>query len=95
MVLEVQPSTQVMRSSEAVHDRGGEMESNTGEVKGLKLLAYRQIKRFSHARNKEAIRRFVGEGVDLSGPSVLEIPLSVHHLINRGVSHFTGRATAE
>jgi hypothetical protein len=71
------------------------MEWNTEGVKGLKLLACRQIKRLSHARNKEAIHRFVEEGLDLGGPSVLEIPLSVHQLINRGVSYFTGRVVAE
>jgi hypothetical protein len=71
------------------------MKWNTEEVKGLKLLVCRQMKRFSQARNKEAILRFVEEGLDQSGPLILEIPLSMHQLINRGICHFIGRATAE
>jgi hypothetical protein len=66
------------------------MEWSTEEMKVLKILAYRQVKRFSHAKNKEAIRRCVEEGLEVSGPSTLEIPLAVHRLIIRGISHFTG-----
>jgi hypothetical protein len=95
MELQVRPSTHDMQYSETIRDRAGQTGWTTEEVQGLKMLAYRQIKRYSHAKNKEAIRQYIDEGLDLSGPSVLEIPLSLHQLISRGIFHFTGKQTPE
>jgi hypothetical protein len=58
-------------------------------------IAYRQIKRFSHAKNKEAVRRYVAERLVIAGPSALEVPLAVHELIIRGISHFANVPSSE
>jgi hypothetical protein len=55
----------------------------------VRTYAFRQIKRFSHAKDKDAVLQYVGERLDVTGPSALEIPLAVYQLIARGISHFT------
>jgi hypothetical protein len=51
----------------------------------LKHYAISQMGNFSHARDGKAIREYVESHFDVSGPSTLEIPLGVHHLISRGI----------
>jgi hypothetical protein len=52
------------------------------------IVAYagRQIKQFSHCGDKTAILGYVGERLDVSEPSALDIPLSVHRLMSRGIT---------
>jgi hypothetical protein len=61
-------------------------------VEGLKLFACQQIKRFSHVNGGGAVAQYVLERLDVSGPTALGIPLSVHKLIMDGIVHFTDLA---
>jgi hypothetical protein len=58
-------------------------------VDALKWLACQQIKRFSHAKNGRAIAEYIAERMDVTGPSALDIPLSLHKLITDGIVYFT------
>jgi hypothetical protein len=58
-------------------------------VEWLRTYAFRQFKRFSHAKDKDAILQYTRERLDVTGSSALEIPLAVHQLIVRGILHFT------
>jgi hypothetical protein len=78
-----------MEYSESVHDRNFQAGWTSKAVDWLRTHAFRQIKGFSHARDKDAILRYIGERLDMTGPSAFEIPLAVHQLIARGISHFT------
>jgi hypothetical protein len=73
-----------------VHDRNLREARDVAEIGRLKSYAYRTMKYFSHCKNKEAIRGYVEERFDVTGPSILEIPLAVDQLIWRDISHFTG-----
>jgi hypothetical protein len=57
-------------------------------VKSLKDYAIRQITRFSHTKDKAAVLAYVDAGFDVTGPSVLDIPLAVHSLTSRAIAHF-------
>jgi hypothetical protein len=50
--LQVHLSTKKLKYSETLHDRGFQEALHPDELKWLKKYAYRQIKRFSHARTK-------------------------------------------
>jgi hypothetical protein len=88
-VLKVEPSLHGMQYSEVIHDRAPRCNWSGEEVEGLKLFACQQIKRFSHVNRGKAIDEYVNERMDVSGPTALGIPLSVHKLIMDGVVHFT------
>jgi hypothetical protein len=49
----------------------------------------RQIKRFLHSADKDAIGQYVAECFDPTSLSALDIPLAVHLLISRGIEVFT------
>jgi hypothetical protein len=57
-------------------------------VKSLKDCATRQIARFSHTKDKAAVLAYVDAGFNVIGPSALDIPLAVHQLISRVITHF-------
>jgi hypothetical protein len=42
----------------------------------------------SLAKNGKVIVEYVSEGMDLTGPSSLDIPLFLHKLITDGIGHF-------
>jgi hypothetical protein len=89
LALKVKASTREMEYSEGVHDRVPAPGWDGEELGGLKSFACEQIKRFSGARNGKAVRAYVtGQHIDLSGPSALDIPLSLHRLITCGIMHF-------
>jgi hypothetical protein len=77
-----------MEYSEGVHDRIPAPGWSGEELEVLKLFACHQIKRFSGARNGKAVRDSVTERMDVSGPSALDIPLSLLGLITCGIMHF-------
>jgi hypothetical protein len=77
-----------MEYSEGVHDRVPAPGWGEEELGGLKLFACEQIKRFSGARNGKAVRDYVTGHMDVSAPSALDIPLSLHRLILCGIMHF-------
>jgi hypothetical protein len=87
--LHVQPSTHAMEYSESVHDCNPQVGWTGEAAEWLRIYALRQIKRFSHAKDRDAILQYIGERPDVIGPSALEIPLALHQLIARGISHFT------
>jgi hypothetical protein len=60
-----------------------------GRWNGSEVRRLNKIKRFWHSRNKDAIRGYVDERLDVTGLLALDIPLAVHQLIARGISHFT------
>jgi hypothetical protein len=84
-----------MEYSESVHDRHPQTGWTSEAVGWLRTYAFRQIKRFSHAKDKDAILQYIGERLDVIGLSALEIPLAVHQLIPRGISHFTNAPGGE
>jgi hypothetical protein len=86
MNLVVHATTAGMEYSETVHQRNPPHEI---EAPRLKQYAVRQICRFSHSRDKEAIAGYVNDTVDPTGPSALDIPLAVHAIIARGIEIFT------
>jgi hypothetical protein len=53
--LHVQPSTHAMEYSESVHDRNPLAGWISEAVQWLRIYAFRQIRRFPHAKNKDAI----------------------------------------
>jgi hypothetical protein len=57
-------------------------------VKSLKDYAIRHIARFSHTKDKVVVLADVDAGFDATGPSALDIPLGVHQLISRAITHF-------
>jgi hypothetical protein len=84
--LHIQPSTHAMEYSESVHDRNPQAGWTIEAVEWLRIYAFRQIKRFSHAKDKDAILQYIAERLDVTGPSALEIPLAVHQLITPEVT---------
>jgi hypothetical protein len=87
--LHVQPSTHAREYSESVHDRNPQAGWTSEAVEWLRPYAFLQIKSFSHAKDKGATLQYMGERLDVTGPSALEIPLAMHQLIARGILHFT------
>jgi hypothetical protein len=63
-----------MEYSESVHDRNPQAGWTIVAVEWLETYAFSQIKRFSHAKDKDAILQYIGERLDVTGPSALEIP---------------------
>jgi hypothetical protein len=59
--LHVQPSTYAMEYSENVHDRNPQAGWKIEAVEWLRRYVFRQIKRFSHAKDKDAILQSIGE----------------------------------
>jgi hypothetical protein len=55
----------------------------------LKLFACQQIERFSQAKNGKVVAECVAERMDVTGPSALDIPLSLHKLMTDGIVYFT------
>jgi hypothetical protein len=88
--LQLRTSTTKMEFSETVFARNPQGDRTLEEVEWLTKYAYTQIKRFSHTKDKNGLLRYV-KGLDVRGPSALDIPLSVHQFIARGISHFVGR----
>jgi hypothetical protein len=58
-------------------------------TRGLKTFAQKQIKRFSHAKDKEKISRYVGEHFAIGETFALGIPVSVLELISAGIREFS------
>jgi hypothetical protein len=88
LALKVRASTQGMEYSEGVHDRIPAPGWSGEELEGLKLFACQQSKRFSGARNGKAVCGSVTDRMDVSWPSALDIPLSLHKLITYGIMYF-------
>jgi hypothetical protein len=86
MGIQLQASIEMLDYSEIVHDRTDKAVNR--DVPWLKMYAIRQIKRFSHSADKDAIDQHVGEHFDPTGPSGLNIPLAMHLLISRGIEVF-------
>jgi hypothetical protein len=82
-------STQRMEYSDDIHERT-QQDAPPERLDWLRQYAVSQIRNFSHARDAEAIREYVESHFDVSGRSALDIPLGVHHLISRGIWHFSG-----
>jgi hypothetical protein len=78
-----------MEYSESIHDRNPQAGWTIEAVEWLRTYAFSQIKHFSHVKDKDAILQYIGERLDVTGSSALEIPLAVHQLIAQGISHFT------
>jgi hypothetical protein len=78
-----------MEYYESVHDRNPKAGWTSEAVEWLRTYAFRQIKRFSHTKDKDAILQYIGERLNVIAPSALEIPLAVDQLIVRGISDFT------
>jgi hypothetical protein len=66
--MDIQPSTATIQCSEREYDRNPEVGEKGEMRERLRMFAYRQIKRFSHAKRKDAIRRYVDEGLMGTGP---------------------------
>jgi hypothetical protein len=62
----LQASIETLNYSERVHDRTGEVMNR--DVLWLKMYAIRQIKRFSHSADNDAIGQYVDEHFDPTGP---------------------------
>jgi hypothetical protein len=88
MTLLVHATTTGMEYSETVHKRN---RQPAFEVPHLKQYAVRQICRFSHSRDKDAVAGYVDNASDATGPSALDIPLAVHGMIARGIEICTAR----
>jgi hypothetical protein len=73
--------------SETTHQRDHQ-DGRQADVKSLKDYAIQQIARFSHTKDKAAMLTYVDPGLDVTGPSALDIPLAVHQLISRAITHF-------
>jgi hypothetical protein len=86
MSLVVDATTAGRKYSETVHQRNRQPAI---EAPHLKQYAVRQICRFSHSRDKEAIAGYVDDTFDPTGPSALDIPLAVHGMIARSIEIFT------
>jgi hypothetical protein len=85
MHLTTQTSTHTLVYSETIRERDA-LESRRNEhLEWIIAYAGRQIKRFSHCGDKTAILGYIVEWLDVSWPSALDIPLSVHRLISRGI----------
>jgi hypothetical protein len=69
------------------HQRGRQ-DGRQADVKSLKDYAIRQIAKFSHTKDKAAMLAYVHAGFDMTGPSIIHIPLAVHQLISRAATHF-------
>jgi hypothetical protein len=53
--LYVEPSMHAIEHSESIHDRNFQAGWRSEAVAWLRTYAFRQIKRFSHAKDKDAI----------------------------------------
>jgi hypothetical protein len=73
--------------SETIHQRDRQ-DGRQADVKSFKNCAIRQIARFSHRKGKAAMLAYVDAGFDVTGPSALDVPLAVHQLISRAITHF-------
>jgi hypothetical protein len=83
MGIPLQASIETLNYSETVHDRTG--KAVNGDVPPVKICAIREIKRFSLSADKDVMNQYVGEHVNPTFPSGLDIPLAVHLLISRGI----------
>jgi hypothetical protein len=63
-------------------------DGRQAHVKPLKDYAIREIARFSHTKNNAAVLADVDAGFDVTDPSALDIPLTVHQLVARAITHF-------
>jgi hypothetical protein len=82
-------STERMEYSEDIHERI-QQDAPPERLDWLNNSAISQIRNISHARDTKAIRGHIESHFDGSGPSALDITLGVHHLISRGIWHFSG-----
>jgi hypothetical protein len=57
-------------------------------ITDLNDLAVRNIKRFSHSRKREEIRKYVDNNFVMSADFPLGLPISVFDLISGGIEHF-------
>jgi hypothetical protein len=73
--------------SETIH-QWDRQDGRQVDVKSLKDYAIRQIARFSHTKDKAAVLAYVHAEFDVTGPLALDIPLAVHQLISRAITHF-------
>jgi hypothetical protein len=85
--LNIRARTETMAYSEKIHQRDRQDGRQT-DVKSLKDYAIRQIARFSHTEDKAAVLAYLDTGFDVTGPSALDVPLAVHQLISRAMTHF-------
>jgi hypothetical protein len=59
------------------------------DVMGLKRLAWRPIKRFSHTREKERLEQYVDDRFVIGDTFALSIPMSILELISLGIDEFS------
>jgi hypothetical protein len=85
--LNIRASMETVAYSETIHQRDRQDERQA-DVKFLKDYAIRQIARFSHMTDKAAVLAYVDTGLDVTGLSALDVPLTVHQLISRVITDF-------
>lgn len=94
-VINTEPSTLRIERSETHHRRDPAIGEDREVRRQFSDFAYRQIRRFSHTKNKEGVRTYVDAHLNISGPSALDVPVAVHELIIRGIRHFTNSGSTE
>jgi hypothetical protein len=72
---------------ETIHQRDRQ-DGRQADVKSLRDYAIRQIAGFSHTKDQAAVLAYVNAGFDMTRPSARDIPLAVHQLISRAITHF-------
>jgi hypothetical protein len=82
----IRASTGTVGYSETIHQRDHQ-DGREADMKSLKDYAIRQIARFSHTKDKAAVLAYVDARFDVTGLSALDIPLTVHRLIYRAITH--------
>jgi hypothetical protein len=93
--IHLEPSVMGREASDTHHHRDPAIGDEREIREHFERFACRQIRRFSHAKNKEAVSRYVDERLDIRGPSALDVPVAVHGLIARGISYFANLGRPE